>query len=969
MKCALKVFLLSICSIGLLSFSSFAQSCNNWLNTPGWQSFVRIGDLDIPGTTITVEATFNRTAPYTGGFNWAGDLVSKHNDPSNVNYLLRPNNAEITTSNGFFTTPPICEIELNKTYHAAMTYDGATLKFYRNGYLMSSVPATGALYQNNFQTKMGIYDATVNNSQMIGYINEVRIWNVVRSQAQIKSFMATSLPSPTTQAGLLAYYTFDNLVNKQGNATWNGTLGGAAAINQVNPNCNFIADSCKINPCAINADFSYELDICNSLNVKFHAVGSSTNSPYWAFGDGNSTTGNLNPVNAYPAPGDYVVKYSVSNGTCRDTITKKISIGDLWENIILTPDTSICNGSTKQLRSRPSLNVCWSPTTYLDNPASANPVTSTPHSITYYLTSQTIGPNIIGNGWFEMGMTSFTSQYQYSPGSGQNPGTFTVGSDILAWHPGMANCTDHTDIGSNNMLLVNGASQPGVKVWSQTVPVMQNTDYAFSCWLQNITFLNPAQLQFSINDIPIGNIFTANSASCVWDNFYVLWNSGTVNTATISIVNQNQVFSGNDFALDDISFTPIYTKWDSVKIIVDTPVIRTSRDTSICRNTAVNLITTGAQTYSWTPAAGLSNPAIGNPVATPATNTQYIVLGTTAGGCTAKDTVNVAIYNMPVMTTSNDTIICGNSALQLYATGGVAYNWTPGATLNNPSIASPLATPTTNTKYYVQITDVNTCKYLDSVNVEIRQAPAFGVSTPVNLCIGDSVLLAATGGDIYNWQPAATLNNNSLSHPWAYPTVNTTYTVTITESVCNESKTLTTDITVLPLPNVNAIKSNDVDCSSDKSNLSATGATSYTWSPATTLNSSIIANPVASPTVTTQYTVVGVDNAGCASFDTITVDVKGINKGEYLMPTAFTPNGDGLNDCYGISYWGVIQELEFSIYNRWGERIFYTTDRHKCWDGTFKGVKQDGNVFVYMVRAKTTCESQVFRKGTFVLIR
>ena len=180
---------------------------------------------------------------------------------------------------------------------------------------------------------------------------------------------------------------------------------------------------------------------------------------------------------------------------------------------------------------------------------------------------------------------------------------------------------------------------------------------------------------------------------------------------------------------------------------------------------------------------------------------------------------------------------------------------------------------------------------------------------------------------------------------------------------------MTTNVEVIPLPTVNASKSNDIDCSNDKSNLSATGAIQYTWSPATTLNNSNIPNPVATPVAATQYTVIGFDNEGCSNFDTITVKVTGVNKGDYLMPSAFTPNNDGLNDCYGISYWGVIQELEFSIFNRWGERIFYTTDRNKCWDGTYKGVKQDGNVFVYMIKAKTSCESLVFRKGTFVLIR
>jgi len=123
-KLLIVLFTLFIC----LSISE-AQTCNNWLNTPSTPSFINAGQINITGNKITVEATFNRTAPYSGGLLYAGDLVSKHNTPADANYLLRPNEAEITTSNGYFRTPDICEIELNKTYHAAMVYDGTTLKF------------------------------------------------------------------------------------------------------------------------------------------------------------------------------------------------------------------------------------------------------------------------------------------------------------------------------------------------------------------------------------------------------------------------------------------------------------------------------------------------------------------------------------------------------------------------------------------------------------------------------------------------------------------------------------------------------------------------------------------------------------------------------------------------------------------------------------------------------------------------
>jgi len=213
-------------------------NCNNWLSTPAQPAYVTVGDLDIAGNQVTIEALANMTA-----IGW--DIVSKHSGPPDVNYLLRPTGAELTTSTGYVSTPAVCAVELNKTYHYAMVYDGATLKFYRNGFLMSQVAKTGTMVQNNLNTTIGWLSNHNLNENFFGYINEVRIWNVARTQAQIQAYMNTSLPTPAAQPGLLAYYTFDDLLNKQGNATWNGTIGGVASINATNPNCTFIADSCK----------------------------------------------------------------------------------------------------------------------------------------------------------------------------------------------------------------------------------------------------------------------------------------------------------------------------------------------------------------------------------------------------------------------------------------------------------------------------------------------------------------------------------------------------------------------------------------------------------------------------------------------------------------------------------------------------------------------------------------------------
>lgn len=128
----------------------------------------------------------------------------------------------------------------------------AVLKFYRNGFLMGQVACTGNLVTNNINATIAQYAASPgSDQQFIGNVNEVRIWNVARTQAQLQTYMNSSLPNPTTTPGLLGYYAFDNLLNKQGNTTFNASLVGPATINATNTNCTFIADSCVV-PVACN---------------------------------------------------------------------------------------------------------------------------------------------------------------------------------------------------------------------------------------------------------------------------------------------------------------------------------------------------------------------------------------------------------------------------------------------------------------------------------------------------------------------------------------------------------------------------------------------------------------------------------------------------------------------------------------------------------------------------------------------
>jgi gliding motility-associated-like protein len=716
------------------------------------------------------------------------------------------------------------------------------------------------------------------------------------------------------------------------------------------------------------AAFSFRQDVCDPLSIRFDGETSDAVSYHWDFGNGVTVTGNPSPVVTYGTYGSYDVKLTVRNTTgCVLDVTKRIQVQATPDNVIVTGDTIGCENTQIQLRGAPALAYCWFPAAGLSAADIADPVT-TPltEDRTYYLNAEVVGSNLIVNGDFSAGNTGFTSAYQYAS-SGIPEATYFVGPAPRGWHGGMANCGDHT-AGNGNMMMVNGAVQSDVDVWSQTISIQPNSSYAFSTWLQSIGADNPAQLQFSINGKPLGNIFQANYNTCEWRQFYTVWNSGSNTSAVISIMNMNQIANGNDFALDDISFAPVYIRRDSVKISMEKPTVRTGNDTTVCAGSAVPFRATGAATYAWTPVTGLSDPAIGNPVLTPAATGEYIVTGTTANGCMAKDTINISLFAKPPISRTSDTMICRSTPAQLYAGGGVSYTWYPSASLSDPGIANPVALPAVATKYYVEVTDAHSCTYLDSVQVNMIPSPVFAAIPDTGVCSGNVVKLRAEGGDLYQWAPVTGLDDASSSSPILIPSVTTQYEVHITENRCNYDTTIQVLVTVNPGATVTAWKENDIDCSHHIAQLHATGGNQYAWSPASAVDDPLSANPVARIDTTTIFTVTATNQYGCSSVNEVTVHVTSAGKIVFSVPNAFSPNNDGINDCFGIRKWGSLQLEELSVFSRWGEQVFSTKDPMQCWDGTYKGKPLNTGTFVYLIRAQTIC-GPVIKKGTLTLIR
>lgn len=257
--------------------------------------------------------------------------------------------------------------------------------------------------------------------------------------------------------------------------------------------------------------------------------------------------------------------------------------------------------------------------------------------------------------------------------------------------------------------------------------------------------------------------------------------------------------------------------------------------------------------------------------------------GPTCDTACYSDTIHV--IKSPIAQASCDTSICSGQQVTLGASGGQTYVWSPGEYLNQTNIPDPVAAPPSTTTFYVDVY-TDQCHSRDSVTVTILPLPLVSVSADTAICLGDSTTLFASGGIQFLWSPSSGLNAPDIPNPLVSPPGPTIYTVTVTDTNgCSARDSVFINILALPV----AFAGTDTAiCRGDSIMLNATGGIIYLWSPTGGLNNVNIPNPVASPLVTTAYTVSVSDSNSCTNTDEVILTV--IN----IPVASFTP---GQNPC------------------------------------------------------------------------
>jgi gliding motility-associated-like protein len=384
--------------------------------------------------------------------------------------------------------------------------------------------------------------------------------------------------------------------------------------------------------------------------------------------------------------------------------------------------------------------------------------------------------------------------------------------------------------------------------------------------------------------------------------------------------------------------------------------------------------------FSWSPSDNLSDP---NQFTTyyNSSESQDFVITQNNFGCLTTYYLHVDVLQFETL--SFDTILCEPGEITLTAhyspsdaliVWSDSNNWGFNTQLNDDSTDVDIIIQAfVSDVYYAQIIS-GQCSIELPYYVEIADFVTT-IQPDFTICSGETLTLSVENPSPsfqYAWTPnepiLAGQNTSTITASIDEPTE---FIVTSTSDAgCTASDSVLVSLSSLNPQSVVASANPFIITPGEISVLTAQPeGFSYSWSPAESLNLSTIYNPLASPDETTIYTVT-VSDSQCSGTDTVEVRVLNLECGppNIFIPNTFTPNGDGNNERLYVRGLN-LTKVHLAIYNRWGQRVFETFNQNDYWDGTFKGMKVDPDVFVYYLEA--TCEGgeEYFEKGNITVIK
>ena len=713
------------------------------------------------------------------------------------------------------------------------------------------------------------------------------------------SVLVNNLPTASAGPDLSLCLGFSGVLNASGGVTYNWSPGVDLSSTVIaNPttstivNTTYYVEVTDVNGCqnidlvnvVVNTnpvvDAGLDVEVCDGSSVQLQASGATTY--VW---NTNTTLSNLliaNPLASPSVDTSYIVVGTDING-CSDSDTVNVNVNSL-PSIDAGNDTSMCMFDTIQLQSTGTVvSYSWSPNINISNVAISNPLVS-PLANQDYIVSGVDVNNCM------------------------NSDTVTVVVNALP----VANAGEDLWVCPGSSKTLNGSG--GIDyAWSPNIDITDTTVF-------NPVITPTTSIDYVLQVADVNGCIDLDTLMVVFGDF-VPTDAGndTVICAGDSIIIGGSPTSvlGSDYAwipassiIDSSIANPIvfpmftteyiiYTSndtcsgVDTVLVTVNQlPNVVAGNDVQICIGDSIQLSANGANSYTWNNQSVLTNSVIANPIAFPVDTVEFIVVGVDGNNCVNSDSVIVIVNPLPVVSAGLDSIICYGDSLQLLASGGQDYVWTPSVALDDDSIIDPWSTTLVTTTYFLKVTDSNGCINNDSVNITVYPLPVVTASLDQRICVNDTVQLSASGANTYAWSSTNSLSDTAVNNPLAFPIVTTVYVVEGTyEHGCKNTDTVTVFVNQPPTINTSP---NVSICIGDSAQISVSGGSDYAWSPNVNISDTTIPNPVVFPQVTTTYVVTVADTIGCGNQGQVTVTVN-------QLPLIEANSQSPVNICKGDS--------------------------------------------------------------------
>lgn len=489
--------------------------------------------------------------------------------------------------------------------------------------------------------------------------------------------------------------------------------------------------------------------------------------------------------------------------------------------------------------------------------------------------------------------------------------------------------------------------------------------------------LNPDVILTTSDSILCGGsatvTFTASPSGFTNYNFIENGSSiqnGASNTYSVVLTSTStvEVITTSSNGCIDSTSAPVTT---SVNPIPTVTLESSDADNVICENELITFTATptGYDNYEFFNAGvSVQNGAI-NSYSTTLLSSNSITVIATDLGCPSLESSPIVVSIIPadVVDAGVDIEACINATPitlnPVTPSNGIWAGTGSSGTSFNPSIAGAGAH---NLVY--SFTNSSGCTGYDTAIATVYALPLITTtpSAPV-FCEGSPLSITANGATTYTWSPATGLSATTGTTVVATPTQTTVYTLAGTSNNCTDSISFT--LTVNEMPEVTISGTSAINACEEAvliADVDGPMGGTYNWTPLVNLTCNTCQTASAAPTATQNYTVTYTTPQGCSDSASVTVTIVSIFN--YFMPTAFTPNKDGVNDTLHIHGKG-IETVSLKLFNRIGEKVFETSSIYEGWDGTQNGVPVNNGTYIYVLDLVYCNGEKVKEHGNVTLVK